>query len=171
MRVSKADGSQVFDLQRDALVAADVEPARLYQDQASGKRDDRPGLEACLKSMREDDTLIVWKLDRLGRNLRHLVNTIHELMERKIGFRVLTGQGANIDTAAGGRLVFGIFAALAEFAGQTPPGASRHGRARHQGRRPVQGIGHHAPDALSLRRPQRRTDSAKLLKSKAQNVS
>ena len=116
MRVSKADGSQVFDLQRDALLAAGVEPSRLYQDQASGKEDDRPGLEACLKSMREDDTLIVWKLDRLGRNLRHLVNTIHELMERKIGFRVLAGQGANIDTTtASGRLVFGIFAALAEF--------------------------------------------------------
>ena len=106
----------MFDLQRDALLAADVQPARLYQDQASGKRDDRPGLEACLKSMRENDTLIVWTLDRLGRNLRHLVNTIHELMERKIGFRVLAGQGANIDTTtAGGRLVFGIFAALAEF--------------------------------------------------------
>ena len=115
MRVSKADGSQVFDLQRDALLAAGVEPSRLYQDHASGKKDDRPGLETCLKSMREDDTLIVWKLDRLGRNLRHLVNTIHEL-ERKIGFRVLTAQGANIDTTtAGGRLVFGIFAALAEF--------------------------------------------------------
>ena len=93
MRVSKADGSQVFDLQRDALLAAGVEPSRLYQDHASGKKDDRPGLEACLKSMRDDDTLIVWKLDRLGRNLRHLVNTIHDLMERKIGFRVLTGQG------------------------------------------------------------------------------
>jgi DNA invertase Pin-like site-specific DNA recombinase len=116
MRVSKADGSQVFDLQRDGLLAAGVEPARLYQNHASGKRDDRPGLEACLKSMREDDTLIVWKLDRLGRNLRHLVNTIHDLMERRIGFRVLTGQGANIDTTtAGSRLVFGIFAALAEF--------------------------------------------------------
>jgi DNA invertase Pin-like site-specific DNA recombinase len=116
MRVSKADGSQVFDLQRDALLAAGVEPSRLYQDHASGKKDDRPGLEACLRSLREDDTLIVWKLDRLGRNLRHLVNTIHELMERKIGFRVLAGQGANIDaTTAGGRLVFGIFAALAEF--------------------------------------------------------
>ena len=73
-------------------------------------------MEACLKSMREDDTLIVWKLDRLGRNLRHLVNTIHELMDRKIGFRVLTGQGVNIDTTtASGRLVFGIFAALAKF--------------------------------------------------------
>ncbi len=116
MRVSKADGSQVLDLQRDALIAAGVKSSRLYQDQASGKKDDRPGLEACLKSLREGDTLIVWKLDRLGRNLRHLVNTIHDLMERKVGFRVLSGQGANIDTTtAGGRLVFGIFAALAEF--------------------------------------------------------
>jgi DNA invertase Pin-like site-specific DNA recombinase len=116
MRVSKADGSQVFDLQRDALIVAAVEPANLYEDRASGKRDDRPGLESCLKSLREGDTLVVWKLDRLGRNLRHLVNTIHDLMERKIGFRVLTGQGANIDTTtASGRLIFGIFAALAEF--------------------------------------------------------
>ena len=116
MRVSEADGSQVFDLQHDALVAAGVDAAGLYQDQASGKKDDRPGLEACLKSLRDGDTLIVWKLDRLGRNLRHLVNTIHDLMQRKVGFRVLTGQGANIDTTtASGRLVFGIFAALAEF--------------------------------------------------------
>lgn len=116
MRVSKADGSQVLDLQRDALLAAGVKPSRFYEDRASGKKDDRPGLDACLKSLRERDTLIVWKLDRLGRNLRHLVNTIHDLMERKIGFRVLTGQGANIDTTtASGRLVFGIFAALAEF--------------------------------------------------------
>ena len=116
MRVSKADGSQVLDLQRDALIADGVRPSHLYEDQASGKKDDRPGLEACLKSLREGDTLIVWKLDRLGRSLRHLVNTIHDLMERKVGFRVLTGQGANIDTTtASGRLVFGIFAALAEF--------------------------------------------------------
>ena len=116
MRVSEADGSQVLDLQRDALIAAGVKPSRLYEDEASGKKDDRPGLNACLKSLREGDTLVVLKLDRLGRNLRHLVNTVHDLMERKIGFRVLSGQGANIDTTtAGGRLVFGIFAALAEF--------------------------------------------------------
>src|SRR6516225_5415902 len=116
MRVSEADGSQVLDLQRDALAAAGVKTQHLYEDRASGKKDDRPGLEACLKSLRKGDTLIVWKLDRLGRSLRHLVNTIHDLMERKIGFRVLTGQGASIDTTtASGRLVFGIFAALAEF--------------------------------------------------------
>jgi DNA invertase Pin-like site-specific DNA recombinase len=73
MRVSKADGSQVLDLQRDALIAAGIKRSHLYEDQASGKKDDRPGLEACLKALREGDTLIVWKLDRLGRNLRHLV--------------------------------------------------------------------------------------------------
>jgi len=116
IRVSKADGSQGLDLQRDALLAVGVKPSQLYEDHASGKKDDRPGLEACLKSLRDGDTLIVWKLDRLGRNLHHLVNTIHDLMERKIGFRVLSGQGTTIDTStAGGRLIFGIFAALAEF--------------------------------------------------------
>ena len=72
MRVSKTDGSQVNDLQRDALTAAGVDARHLYEDSASGKRDDRPGLVACLKALREGDTLIVWKLDRLGRDLRHL---------------------------------------------------------------------------------------------------
>lgn len=116
MRVSKADGSQVLDLQRDALVAAGVLPGHLYEDLASGRRDDRPGLAACLKALREGDTLVVWKLDRLGRDLRHLVNTVHDLTTRGVGFKVLTGQGAQIDTTtAQGKLVFGIFAALAEF--------------------------------------------------------
>jgi DNA invertase Pin-like site-specific DNA recombinase len=116
MRVSKADGSQVTDLQRDALLAAGVDARHFYEDAASGKRDDRPGLTACLKALREGDTLIVWKLDRLGRNLRHLVNTVDDLSKRGIGFKVLTGHGANIDTtSASGKLVFGIFAALAEF--------------------------------------------------------
>jgi DNA invertase Pin-like site-specific DNA recombinase len=116
MRVSKADGSQVLDLQRDALLAADVQPNHVYEDLASGQRDDRPGLAACLKALRSGDTLVVWKLDRLGRDLRHLVNLIHDLTERGIGLKVLTGQGAAIDTTtAAGKLVFGIFAALAEF--------------------------------------------------------
>ena len=82
MRVSKADGSQATDLQRDALVAAGVDPAHLYEDQASGKREDRPGLGACLKALRPGDTLVVWKLDRLGRDLRHLINTVHDLTGR-----------------------------------------------------------------------------------------
>ena len=116
MRVSKADGSQSTDLQRDALISAGVSPAHLYEDQASGRRDERPGLTACLKALRNGDTLLVWKLDRLGRNLRHLVNTVHDLTARSVGLKVLTGQGAAIDTTtAAGKLVFGIFAALAEF--------------------------------------------------------
>jgi DNA invertase Pin-like site-specific DNA recombinase len=115
-RVSKTDGSQVLDLQRDALTAAGVSAAHLYSDEASGKRDDRPGLAACLKALRTGDVLMVWKLDRLGRDLRHLVNTAQDLADRGIGFKVLAGQGADIDTTtAGGKLVFGIFAALAEF--------------------------------------------------------
>ena len=116
MRVSKADGSQSTDLQRDALLAAGVDQAQLYEDQASGKREDRPGLTSCLKALREGDTLMAWKLDRLGRNLRHLINTVHDLTARGVGLKVLTGQGAAIDTtSAAGKLVFGIFAALAEF--------------------------------------------------------
>ena len=74
MRVSKADGSQAADLQRDALVAAGTDPAHLYEDMASGRKDDRPGLASCLKALRKGDTLAVWKLDRLGRDLRHLIN-------------------------------------------------------------------------------------------------
>ena len=116
MRVSKADGSQTTDPQRDALVEAGVDDERLYEDKASGHLDDRPGLAECLKSLRDGDTLVVWKLDRLGRNLHHLVNTVHDLTARNIGLKVLTGQGAAIDTTtAAGKLVFGIFAALAEF--------------------------------------------------------
>ena len=115
-RVSKADGSQALDLQLDALKKAGIKPAHIYQDHASGKKDDRPGLTACLKALRRDDLLVVWKLDRLGRDLRHLVNTVQELLDRGIGFRVLAGQGAEINTTtASGKLVFGIFAALAEF--------------------------------------------------------
>ena len=79
LRISKADGSQVLDLQRDALLAAGVAAGHLYQDLASGKREDRPGLAACLKALRRGDALVAWKLDRLGRDLRHLVNLVHEL--------------------------------------------------------------------------------------------
>ena len=116
MRVSKTDGSQTTNRQQDALIAAGIDRTQLYEDFASGKREDRPGLTACLKAMREGDTLVVWKLDRLGRNLRHLINTVHDLTARGVGLKVLTGQGAAIDTtSAAGKLVFGIFAALAEF--------------------------------------------------------
>lgn len=116
MRVSKTDGSQTTDPQLDALILAGVKSENIYEDKASGSKDDRAGLNACLKALREGDTLIVWKLDRLGRNLRHLINTVYELTARGIGFKVLSGQGATIDTTTpSGKLVFGIFASLAEF--------------------------------------------------------
>ena len=115
-RVSKSDGSQSLDLQRDALAAADVAGERIYEDRASGARDDRPGLEACLRALRPGDVLVVWQLDRLGRTLTHLVNLVRDLSDRGIGLRVLTGQGAEIDTTTpAGRMIFGIFATLAEF--------------------------------------------------------
>ena len=116
MRVSKTDGTGALDLQRDALLAAGVDSIRLYEDHASGRRDDRPGLEACLKGLRSGDTLVAWKLDRLGRDLRHLVDLVHGLTGRGVGLRVLAGEGASINTTTpNGRLMFGVFAALAEF--------------------------------------------------------
>ena len=100
----------------DALQASGVDAGHVYHDFASGVRDDRPGLDSCVRALRTGDVLVVWKLDRLGRTLAHLVNTVQDLSARGVGLRVLTGQGAQIDTTtAAGRLVFGIFAALAEF--------------------------------------------------------
>ncbi|MCL5271828.1 MAG: recombinase family protein [Gammaproteobacteria bacterium] len=113
-RVSKSDGSQLLDLQKDALLKAGVDQEYIYQDLASGRKDDRPGLKACLKALQPGNTLVVWKLDRLGRDMKHLVNLIDDMSHKKVGFKVLSG--AEIDTTtANGRLVFGIFAALAEF--------------------------------------------------------
>ena len=115
-RVSKADGSQLLDLQRDALLEAGVAEGRIYEDRASGRKDYRPGLDAYLKALQPANTLVVWKLDRLGRDLKHLVTMVDDLRTRKAGLRVLAGAGAEIDTtSANGRFVFGIFAALAEF--------------------------------------------------------
>lgn len=196
MRVSKADGSQTVDLQKeDALVAAGIKSEHLYEDLASGRRDDRPGLAACLKALCQGDILVVWKLDRLGRDPRHLVNTVHDLVERGTGFRVLTGHGSSIDTTtASGKLVFGIFAILAEFereliSERTRAGlasarargrqevqddgregassSNRHGKSGRQGQRAVRRTPDHAPDALSLRRAERRIaqDALRLLGS------
>jgi DNA invertase Pin-like site-specific DNA recombinase len=117
VRISNVDNSQVADLQRDALRAAGVDARHLHEEKTSGKRGDRPGLAACLKTLREGDTLVVYKLDRLGGDLRHLVNTVHDLTTRGIGFKVLAGQGAGIDTTSpNGKFVLSLcFAALAEF--------------------------------------------------------
>lgn len=115
-RVSKTDGSQNLDLQKDALQEAGVDSENIYQDEASGKNMKRPALEACLKALRKNDALIVWKLDRLGRNLHDLINIVQKLSNKNIGLKVLTGKGANIDTSTPtGKMFFGFFAVLAEF--------------------------------------------------------
>lgn len=116
IRVSKIDGSQNVDLQFDALINAGIHVDQIYKDEASGKNIKRPGLDACIKALREKDTLVVWKLDRLGRSLHDLVNLVKNLSEKDIGLKVLTGKGANIDTTtSAGKMFFGFFAVLAEF--------------------------------------------------------
>jgi len=108
-RISTAE--QNADLQRDALTAAGC--WRVFTDTSSGALDRRPELDRCLEQLRPGDTLVVWRLDRLGRSLRHLLEVVTGLAGQQVGFRSLT---ENIDTTtSGGRLVFHVFAALAEF--------------------------------------------------------
>src|SRR3954466_5775041 len=108
-RVSTAD--QTLALQQDALKGAGCD--QIFTDTASGSATERTGLEQAISHLREGDTLVVWRLDRLGRSLRHLIDTITALDARGIGFRSIT---VNIDTTtSGGKLVFHIFGALAEF--------------------------------------------------------
>jgi len=108
-RVSTTD--QNLDLQDDALQTAGCE--RMFTDIASGAKAERPGLNQALKECRKGDTLVVWKLDRLGRSLPHLVETVRDLADKGIGFKSLQ---ENIDTTtSGGKLIFHIFASLAEF--------------------------------------------------------
>jgi len=109
-RVSTAE--QTLDLQQDALTRAGC--GRIFTDTAGGSRTDRAGLEEALSFLRDrEDTLVVWRLDRLGRSLRHLIDTVAVLQGRGIGFRSLQEQ---IDTTtSGGKLVFHVFGALAEF--------------------------------------------------------
>jgi DNA invertase Pin-like site-specific DNA recombinase len=109
MRVST--GEQSLDLQRDALERAGCE--RVYEDVCSGRATERPGLTQALEVARTDDALAVWKLDRIGRSLPHVVGLVGDLQKRGVGLKVLTG---DVDTTtATGRIVFGIFATLAEF--------------------------------------------------------
>ena len=98
-------------LQTDELKKAGCE--RIFRDKVSGAKTERPGLQEALEYLREGDSLVVWRLDRLGRSLRHLIDTVSELEERGIGFRSL--QESIDTTTSGGRLIFHIFGALAEF--------------------------------------------------------
>jgi DNA invertase Pin-like site-specific DNA recombinase len=108
-RISTQD--QNLDLQRDALTKAGCE--QIYTDRVSGTKASRPGLTQALSHLRSGDTLVVWRLDRLGRSLRHLIDTVTGLQERGIGFKSL--QESIDTTTSGGRLVFNIFGSLAEF--------------------------------------------------------
>src|SRR5919202_1174350 len=108
-RVSTAD--QTVHLQQDAL--ENIGCTKIFTDTASGAKAERKGLAEALAYVREGDTLVVWRLDRLGRSLKHLIETISALQQRNIGFKSLT---ENIDTTtSGGKLIFHIFGALAEF--------------------------------------------------------
>jgi DNA invertase Pin-like site-specific DNA recombinase len=108
-RVSTSD--QTLDLQKDALQKAECD--RIFTDTASGAKAERTGLDEALNYVRAGDTLVVWRLDRLGRSLNHLIETITSLNNRKIGFKSIT---ESIDTTtSGGKLIFHIFGALAEF--------------------------------------------------------
>lgn len=113
MRVSTDNDRQSTDLQRDALLAAGVDARHLFQDYASGARDDRPGLAKALEYLQSGDVLVVWKLDRLGRSLPHLLGIVSSLKEKRVGFRSLT---ESMDTTTpSGEFLFQVFGALAQY--------------------------------------------------------
>jgi DNA invertase Pin-like site-specific DNA recombinase len=113
MRVSSGSDRQSTDLQRDALLAAGVDPRHLFEDHASGAKDDRTGLTDALSFVRPGDVLVVWNLDRLGRSLSHLLAIVNKLKDMQVAFRSLT-EGMDTTTASG-ELLFHIFGALAQY--------------------------------------------------------
>jgi len=139
-RVSTSD--QNLSLQTKELKAAGCEP--IFTDKVSGAKSHRPGLDDCLKSLRVGDTLVVWRLDRLGRSMQHLVSVVTDLKARGVGFRSL--RDCPIDTtSASGELIFNIFAALAQFEAELIRERTRAGLAaarakgRNGGRKRVAG--------------------------------
>src|SRR5215475_4644352 len=114
MRISTRE--QKFDLQRDALLAADVQERYLYQDVASGAKQARPGLAPCLKAPHRGDTLVGWKLDRVARSLLHLLEMMQDLQERQVQLQILEGVGAQMNPATSeGKLFLSMLGAFAEF--------------------------------------------------------
>jgi DNA invertase Pin-like site-specific DNA recombinase len=113
MRVSSDSDRQSTDLQRDALLSAGVDARHLFEDHASGAKDDRPGLNRALDFVRPGDVLVVWKLDRLGRSLSHLLTIINTLKDKQVAFRSLT-EGMDT-TKPSGELLFHVFGALAQY--------------------------------------------------------
>ena len=139
-RVSTAD--QDLQLQIEALQRAGCHDAWIFRDIASGARTARPGLEACVQALASGDTLVVWRLDRLGRSMVHLVTVIEELLRRQVGFRSLC-DGAIDTTTASGELVLHLFSALAQFERRLIQERTRAGlaaaraRGKHGGRQPL----------------------------------
>lgn len=149
-RVSSDD--QSLDLQRDALQSAGCE--RIYQEKESGGKTERPELSRLLEVLRQGDTLVVWRLDRLGRSIKHLIEVVEKLEAMEVGFQSVTE--AIDTTTSGGKLVFHIFAALAEFERTLIRERTRAGlqaaRARgRQGGRPVSISPHQQRMAQALR--------------------
>jgi DNA invertase Pin-like site-specific DNA recombinase len=139
-RISTAE--QDLTLQLEALRQQGCRPEWIFVDTASGSRTQRPGLEACLATLRPGDVLVVWRLDRLGRSMTHLVSLIEDLQGRGVGFRSL-GDGVIDTTTASGELVFNIFSALAQFEQRLMQERTRAGlaaaraRGRTGGRKPL----------------------------------
>ena len=111
-RVSTDD--QNLSLQIDALTKHGIPRSNIFMDKLSGAKTERPGLSKCLDTLQSGDVLVVWRLDRLGRSMRHLINLVEDLRSRGVGIRSLN-EGAIDTTCASGELIFNIFSALAQF--------------------------------------------------------
>jgi len=134
--------SQELQSQRDALEEAGCPKKLIFTDTISGAKAARPGLDNCLGELKAGDTLVVWRLDRLGRSVRHLIDLVEQLRQRKIGFKSLC-DGAIDTTTASGELIFHIFTALAQFERKLIQERTRAGldaaraRGRKGGRKPI----------------------------------
>jgi DNA invertase Pin-like site-specific DNA recombinase len=127
---------QELQLQTDALLKAGCPKKLIFVDKVSGAKAARPGLDDCLGQLREGDTLLVWRLDRLGRTVRHLIDLVEDLRQRKVGFKSVC-DGAIDTTTASGELIFNVFASLAQFERRLIQERTRAGlsAARARGRR------------------------------------
>ena len=145
-RVSTAE--QDLGLQLAALRRAGCSDAYIFCDTTSGARTARPGLEACVHALEPGDTLVVWRLDRLGRSMTHLVTLIQELLQRHVHFRSLS-DGAIDTTTASGELIFHLFSALAQFERRLSQERTR-GTCRRTGAREARGA-HGTPRGGTVR--------------------
>lgn len=113
MRVSTDTERQTTNLQKDALLKAGVDTRHIFEDRTSGAKDKRPGLDKALEFLQSGDCLVVWKLDRLGRSLSHLLSIVSDLHKRGIGFKSITEQMDT--TTAHGEFLFNVFGSLAQY--------------------------------------------------------